>query len=348
MPDTGGAGQPQRFCTNCGAELRAGTGFCVSCGASVGGTPLGQGPEHPGGEYSEPRSSSATESLADSLRGKLEGLRRWSSGSSSSLGTRDIRHIRNRMVNWFIGLPSVPKLILVGLVLVALLVVLSPVVRVVAIIAFLISVVVLATLGIQRKPVRGWVVAAICSLVLIPVSSGVSGALYGTGFEGGSGLNANGGVAGEVASDSDGQFSDLDAVSEAERDYVTTVVSMTDETIGLVNRQADLSEFCGGPCYGSVTAMEEIEENQARYDEVSDDAYALEAPNGYEESHGAFRNFMITSGRLMGYFSMGVQNGDPAVNGLRLDAANYIEEMSDSLPPEGKRIARESMTRDWE
>jgi hypothetical protein len=88
-------------------------------------------------------------------------------------------YFHTRLVNWFRDLPSVPKISLVGLVLVALLVLLSPVVRVVAIIAFLISVVVLATLGIQRKPVRGWVVAAVCFLVLIPVSGGISGAIYG-------------------------------------------------------------------------------------------------------------------------------------------------------------------------
>lgn len=30
-----GSEQPQRYCTNCGAELRAGTDFCVSCGAKT-------------------------------------------------------------------------------------------------------------------------------------------------------------------------------------------------------------------------------------------------------------------------------------------------------------------------
>lgn len=30
--------RPQRYCTNCGAEIRAGTGFCVSCGVALSAT----------------------------------------------------------------------------------------------------------------------------------------------------------------------------------------------------------------------------------------------------------------------------------------------------------------------
>ena len=95
----------------------------------------------------------------------------------------------SRAVNWFRDLPSVPKLALVGLVLLALVVVLSPVMRVVAIIAFLVSVAVLILRAVQRRPVKRWGVAALASLVLILVLGGISGALYDNGFGGSGGVN---------------------------------------------------------------------------------------------------------------------------------------------------------------
>ncbi len=36
MSENRGSGQPQRYCRNCGAELRAGTAFCTSCGEPLG------------------------------------------------------------------------------------------------------------------------------------------------------------------------------------------------------------------------------------------------------------------------------------------------------------------------
>lgn len=169
----------QRHCTNCGAALRAGTGFCVSCGVPVG-VPSGQGSEHPRRAYSEPRSSTAIGSLSNSLQEKLEGLGQWFSGSRSILGTRDMRRILGRAVNWFRNVPSVPKLVIVALVLLALLVVLSPLVQVVCIIAFLVSVAILILHGVRRRFVPRWGIVTLASLILIPVFGGISGALYGT------------------------------------------------------------------------------------------------------------------------------------------------------------------------
>ncbi len=91
----------------------------------------------------------------------------------------------NRAINWFKDLPSVPKLIIVGLVLLLLLTVLSPVAQVAAIIVFVLSAIVLIALAVQRKPLRGWIIAVIGSVVLIPVFGGISGAIYGSGSIGG-------------------------------------------------------------------------------------------------------------------------------------------------------------------
>ena len=39
MPDSQGSRQPQRYCRNCGVEIRSGDRFCASCGASVAREP---------------------------------------------------------------------------------------------------------------------------------------------------------------------------------------------------------------------------------------------------------------------------------------------------------------------
>ncbi len=85
----------------------------------------------------------------------------------------------NRIINWFKDLPSVPKLMIVGLVLL-LLTVLSPIARVVAFVFFVVSAVLLIQRTIQREPLRGWIIAVIGSVVLIPVFGGISGAIYGS------------------------------------------------------------------------------------------------------------------------------------------------------------------------
>lgn len=42
-----GSGQ-QRYCRNCGTEIRPGMSFCVSCGAPVTPVAGGPGPTNPG------------------------------------------------------------------------------------------------------------------------------------------------------------------------------------------------------------------------------------------------------------------------------------------------------------
>ncbi len=170
-----GSGQPQRFCTNCGAEIRAGNSFCVSCGRPVNG-----GPASPGPDYSAPPPPTPPQqSLADTLRKSFSGLTRLFSNASSPTGRTSISELPNRLINWFRDLPSVPKLILVGVLLLLLLTVLSPVARVVAIIVFVVSAIALVIRAIQRGPIKGWGVAAVSSFVLIFVFGGISSVIYG-------------------------------------------------------------------------------------------------------------------------------------------------------------------------
>ncbi len=169
--------QSRRYCTNCGAELREGTGFCVSCG-----TPVNRGaPASPGPDHSAPPPPTPPRSLSETLRESFSGLTRLFSNASSPTGGATLSELANRVINWFRYLPSVPKLILVGVLLLLLLTVLSPIARVVAIIAFVVSAALLVIRAIQRGPIKGWGIAALASFVLIFVFGGISGLIYGFG-----------------------------------------------------------------------------------------------------------------------------------------------------------------------
>ncbi len=99
--------------------------------------------------------------------------------------------LANRAINWFRDLPSVPKLIIVGLALLVLLVIFSPVAQVVAVIIFVVSAALLVIRAIQRGPVKGWGIAAVSSFILIFVFGGISGDIYG-GLPGSNGPETNG------------------------------------------------------------------------------------------------------------------------------------------------------------
>ncbi len=86
-----------------------------------------------------------------------------------------------RAVRWLRDLPRVPKLVLAGAGLLAVLVLLSPVTSILAALACVLSLVVLAVRAFQRRPVRRWGIAAASSLALALALGGVSGALYGPG-----------------------------------------------------------------------------------------------------------------------------------------------------------------------
>ncbi len=168
--------ESQRYCGNCGAEVRPDTSFCVSCGRPVNGGPASPGPNNPVPPLPPP-----SRSLADTLREAMLGLTRRFSNARSASGGASFSGLPNRLTNWFRDLPSVPKLIIVGVLLLILLTVFSPIARVVAFVVLVVSAVVLIARAIQRRPLRKWVIAVIVSLVLIPVFGGISGAMYGSG-----------------------------------------------------------------------------------------------------------------------------------------------------------------------
>jgi hypothetical protein len=167
-----GSGQAQKYCGSCGAEVRQSTNFCVSCGTPVNGGHAGPGPDNPVPPLIPPKS------LADTVLETFSGLTRLFSNSRSSSGETTMRELVNRGIKWFKDLSPVPRLIIVGLLLVLLLTVLSPVARVVAVIVFVVSAVVLIVRAVQRRPLGGWVTAAVGSVILIPVLGGFPSTLF--------------------------------------------------------------------------------------------------------------------------------------------------------------------------
>ena len=103
---------------------------------------------------------------------------------------RPMRGMNGNLLRWFEALPGASKVVVAGLVVIAvfgLLVLLSPLALLVAAVAFAVSVTVLAIHARRRMSVRGWGIAAVVSLVLAFVFGGMTYAVYGTGPSGGDG-----------------------------------------------------------------------------------------------------------------------------------------------------------------
>lgn len=166
--------QPGRYCRNCGTEIRPGMTFCVSCGTPVTPVGGGPGPSSPGFDLPE-RMRSFLGDLRRSLWQSRDGL----SGTFSGFGTDGIKRIPRRALNWFRDLSGVPKLVLVGLVLLVLLIVLSPVAVIVAGLLFGVSIIALIIRVAQKGSLKNWGLVAVGSMVLMFAFGGISGALYG-------------------------------------------------------------------------------------------------------------------------------------------------------------------------
>lgn len=155
--------------------MRSSLKFCTSCGR-----PLDRNLENPGPEYavSPPTQPKA---LSDSPQETPQGPTEQSPNARPASNGDALGGLSNRVIDWFRNLSSVPKLILGGLLLLLLLTVLSPIARVVAIIAFVVSAALLVIRAIQREPIKGWGIAALASFVLIFVFGGISSSVYGYG-----------------------------------------------------------------------------------------------------------------------------------------------------------------------
>ncbi len=114
--------QPQRYCTNCGAEIRSDTRFCVSCGAS-----LLPGQPDSSNANSGPRASGASGFSGKAARDLLFGLGR-SAGASARTVRSSVRGSSRGPLSWFRGLPYAARMLILGLVAVSVLVAASPII----------------------------------------------------------------------------------------------------------------------------------------------------------------------------------------------------------------------------
>jgi zinc-ribbon domain len=154
------AGQPQRYCRNCGAEFRPGDAFCASCGTRL--TPVYE-------EEGPRREDSPTTDAP-------------STSSASILSGETLRHVPQNLLRWFRDLPvalKVAGVVVVGMLL--LLILFSPLALVAAMLLLVVSVIA-AIKAWQGRSVKGWRIVAVVSFVLTFAFAGVYDALYGSSF----------------------------------------------------------------------------------------------------------------------------------------------------------------------
>lgn len=181
-----------RFCTNCGIQIRPGAQFCVSCGASmVPNQTTAESSSMPAG----PSASGSFGSTMYSIGRAFSNLKASFSTSSSDTSGNTWKGTLSRFLSWFRDIPVGAKFVFVGLISIPgliILALLSPVMRVVAIVVFGMSILALVVRGVQRKSIREWGIVAVASLVLIPIFGGVSVIFYGSGFPLGGVANSEG------------------------------------------------------------------------------------------------------------------------------------------------------------
>ena len=150
------------YCTNCGAEIRPGNAFCVSCGAPA--TPRA---EEPGPMHWEPVSSAGPPSPFDKLLTQLRQAGRryreafWGPGSRTYRGHGRWRAFLTGTARRF-GATPLTLWVATGVVLV-LLILLVPAARWAAVVVLLVSIVAVGVQAQQRKPIEGWGLVLIVS-----------------------------------------------------------------------------------------------------------------------------------------------------------------------------------------
>src|SRR5215217_4480923 len=150
------------YCTNCGAEIRPGNAFCVSCGAPA--TPRA---EEPGPMHWEPVSSAGPPSPFDKLLTQLRQAGRryreafWGPGSRTYRGHGRWRAFLTGAARRF-GATPLTLWVAAGAVLV-LLILLVPAARWAAVVVLLVSIVAVGVQAQQRKPIEGWGLVLIVS-----------------------------------------------------------------------------------------------------------------------------------------------------------------------------------------
>lgn len=169
--------QPHKYCHTCGAEQKAESNFCVTCGKH-----LVPPPEGLSSASSAPPLPNPPPSFYDGAQEKLQGGLRWLRASSPDLNRGALKRLLRRALQWFKSFPGVLKLAIVGLIMLMLLTILSPLALVAAALVFGVSIVVLIVRVTQQKSFGSWGLVAAISLVLLFTFGSLSEILYGVGL----------------------------------------------------------------------------------------------------------------------------------------------------------------------
>jgi hypothetical protein len=158
--------QPQRYCRHCRAEVKPGRRFCVSCGERVG---------------SGTRDFHATrETWARRTRlgqsGSLDAAVQGKTASETSTSTGSIFQSLYRR---FQGLPFVSKAVYLGLSVVGLLVVLSPLTFLAGVGLTAASATVVIVRVFSRRPWTRWAIVAVAAMLTTLAAGSISNTLYG-------------------------------------------------------------------------------------------------------------------------------------------------------------------------
>lgn len=110
---------------------------------------------------------------------------------------------KHSVVGWFSYFPSISELVIVGLVVLLLLGLLSPVAVTICVLLFGVSIIALGIRLVQGRPYKGWAILAVASIVLAVTFGGILGTVHGGGGSHSSG-RSGGGVKVEPAPSDEG------------------------------------------------------------------------------------------------------------------------------------------------
>src|ERR671917_127973 len=166
-------GLPKLSCRQCGAEVRPGSRLCTSCWKPVDSDTRDS---HPTREAQARRSRSRVRRPGshDAVQSKMS--------SGASTGADSIFH---DLYCRFQALPFVAKAMYIGLSMLVLLTVLSPLTFLASVVVLVISTTIVIVRAFNRRPLQRWVVIALVSILATLAGGSISNAYYGVLFSGG-------------------------------------------------------------------------------------------------------------------------------------------------------------------
>ena len=166
-------GLPKPSCRQCRAEVRPGSRLCTSCWRPVDSDTRGS---HPTREAQARKSRSRVRRPGshDAVQSKMS--------SGASTGADSIFH---DLYCRFQALPFVAKAMYIGLSMLVLLTVLSPLTFLASVVVLVISTTIVIVRAFNRRPLKRWVIIALVSVLSTFVVGSISNAYYGILVSGG-------------------------------------------------------------------------------------------------------------------------------------------------------------------